>query len=99
MDILNISHLSGRRQAFRPIMLHHRTGVQRIARRCAEELALKIQTASNRDPVFEELLEAKDVFSTVNRGAIYEKPVFTLRRSTFRRCWRGVGAGTFPRCA
>jgi hypothetical protein len=32
-------------------MLHHRTGVQRIARRCAEELALKIQTASNRDPV------------------------------------------------
>jgi hypothetical protein len=38
MDILNISHLSGRRYAFRPIMLHHRTGVQRIVRRCAEEI-------------------------------------------------------------
>jgi hypothetical protein len=47
-------------------MLHHRTGVQRIAPRCPEELALKIQTARNRDPVFEELLEAKDVFRTVN---------------------------------
>jgi hypothetical protein len=31
-------------------------------------LALKIQTPSNPDPVFEELLGAKDVFCTVNRG-------------------------------
>jgi hypothetical protein len=51
-------------------MLHHRTGVQRIAPHCAEELALEIQTASNPDPVFEELLGAKDVFRTVNLGAI-----------------------------